>query len=72
MKKIVFILALCLICSGCEDLKVSKLHQFKKTETCINGYVYLESLNYYLNMYGITQVFEYVDGVTRPKMCNEK
>lgn len=70
MKKLL-ILALLVCLGGCEQENLVAVRQgeagkFFIYEHCINGYVF-----YTRNGGGITQVMELVDGVTRPKMCEE-
>lgn len=80
MKKLIFLcLALALFCSGCEaeaeneKTTVLKNGYFIIDKICIDGYLFYKTNNQFSisSGYGITQVFELVDGVTRPKMCEE-
>ena len=81
MKKIL-ILALCLVLGGCNESgqyidvekeieKTTKIGGFgnyaRLLSVCHNGYEYTVFIG--VKKGGITQVFEYVDGQTRPKMC---
>lgn len=77
MKKLlIFSLLVCL--GGCEPQE-KPANLAIKTERnkngirkiCLDGYVFVEKTitGTYGHGAGITQFFEYVDGVTRPKMC---
>lgn len=77
IKKLILCLAIALLCCGCEaeneKTTVSKNGYLIIDKICIDGYLFYKTNNQFSisSGYGITQVFELVDGVTRPKMCEE-